>query len=101
MPDKTNSGTTGQGGQRLRKRLRGMLDTKAGKSLGIASVAAPIAGLIAHDLQKPDSVIRGLISGGVKRLLALKDKISAIDISKHAEISDNEKTITKYNNKRS
>ena len=90
MPNTKKTNNIGQGGRRSRQRLRGMLATRTGRSLSIAGVAAPIVGLIAHDLQKPDSIIRGLISSGVKRLLTRKDQVKVIDISEHAEIVDNE-----------
>jgi hypothetical protein len=91
MQERSDTGNIGQGGRKLRKRLRGMLDTRTGRSLSIAGVAAPIVGMIAHDLQKPDSVIRGLISSGVKRLLTRKDRAMIDDVSAHTEIVNNER----------
>lgn len=75
------------GGQRQRKRLRGMFTGKTGRAIGVSSIAAPIIGYIVNDLKKPDSIIRGLVGGVVRKFLPAKSgKIEAIDITDKVEI---------------
>ncbi len=75
-------------GRRMRKRLRGALDSKTGRSVGLASLAAPLAGLIVEDLRRKDSVIKGLIGTGVKKLIEARraKRIEAVDITDKVEV---------------
>ena len=88
MPgDSEHKGTTESSGRRTRRRLRGMLKTKTGKTIGLASIAAPVIGYIVQDLRKPDSLIRELVGGTVNKLIAYRrKKTEAIDISDKVEI---------------
>jgi len=73
--------------RRTRKRLRGMFESRTSKTIGLASIAAPLVGYVVRDLKKPDSVIRGLVSTAVKKLLATgSKKAEALDISDKVEI---------------
>jgi len=84
MPTRTDQAGTGGGGRRQRKRLRGMF---TGKTLGFTSIAAPMIGYVINDLRKPDSIVRRLIGGAVRKLLPPKsDKPEAIDITDKVEI---------------
>lgn len=79
-------------GVRMRRRIRGFFSTRQGKAVGFASIAAPIAGLIANDLRKQDGVIRGLIAPTVSRLLSGKFiGGKKLDISDKAEVIDHDK----------
>ena len=79
-------------GGRTRRRLRGIMTSKTGKTVGIASLAAPIVGYIISDLQKPNSTIRNLIGKTVNRLLETKfRKSEAIDITHEVEIIDDDR----------
>jgi hypothetical protein len=72
---------------RERRRLRGALSGKSGRIIGLTSIAAPVVGLVASDLRKPDSMIRRLIGGAVARLLEGKtSKPDAIDITDKVEV---------------
>ena len=78
---------TGGSGRRQRNRLRGMFTGKTGKTIGFTSIAAPIIGYVVNDLRKPDSIVRRLIGGAVRKLLAAKtDKVEVIDITSEVEI---------------
>lgn len=78
---------TGSGNRRQRKRLRGLLSGRTGKAIGITSLAAPVIGFVINDLKKPDSVVRGLIGGVVRKLLPAKwEKVEAIDVTDKVEI---------------
>jgi len=78
-----------QGGGRTRRRLRGMMETKTGKAVGIVSLAAPVVGFIIKDLKKPNSITRQLVGKAVKKLLERKPKqVEVIDITDRAEITD-------------
>lgn len=84
MPAK-NDRSTGGGG--LRRRVRGACSGKTGKTIGLASIAAPIVGFVVNDLKKPNSVIRALIGTTVRKLLPRKsDQPKAIDITDKVEI---------------
>jgi len=75
------------GGRRQRSRLRGVLSGKTGKTIGFTSIAAPIIGYVMNDLKKPDSVVRSLITGVVRKLLPAKtEKVEAIDVTDRVEI---------------
>ena len=79
-------GTPG-GGRRQRNRLRGMLSSKTGKRIGFTSIAAPIIGYVVNDLRKPDSVVRSIISGAVRKLLPAKsERVEVIEITDDVEI---------------
>jgi len=87
MPRRISDTGTGTGGRRQRKRLRGMFTGKTGKAIGFTSIAAPIIGYVVNDLKKPDSIVRGLIGGVVRKLLPAKSgKAEAIDITDKVEI---------------
>ncbi len=78
-------------GGRVRRRMRGMMSTKTGKTIGIASLAAPIVGYIINDIQKPNSMIRNLVGKTINRLLESKsEKAEAIDITHEVEVIDDE-----------
>jgi len=86
-PSKSDSAETGTGGRRQRKRLRGMFTGKTGKTIGFTSIAAPIIGYVVNDLKKPNSIVRRLIGGAVRKLLPAKSqKVEAIDITNEVEI---------------
>ena len=90
-PRKSNStgtGTgTGTGDRRQRRRLRGMFTGKTGKTIGFTSIAAPIIGYVVNDLRKPNSIVRSLVGGVVRKLLPSKSgKVEAIDITDKVEI---------------
>ena len=75
------------GRPRERRRLRGRFSGKTGKAIGITSIAAPLLGLVVNDLKKPDSIVRGLIGGVVRKLLPAKSgKVEVIDITDKVEI---------------
>jgi len=87
MPRGISDAGTGTGGRRQRKRLRGMFTGKTGKAIGFTSIAAPIIGYVVNDLKKPDSIVRGLIGGVVRKLLPAKSgKVEVIDITDKVEI---------------
>jgi hypothetical protein len=94
MPGKTQSPDAGAGGRRFRNRVRGMMSSKTGKTVSLASIATPIIGYVVNDLRKPDSVIRGLVGRAVNRLLPARSKeIKEIDITDEVEIlEDNRNT---------
>ena len=86
--DSDNAGM-GVGG-RQRKRMRGMFSSKTGKTIGFTSIAAPIIGYVINDLKKPNSIVRNLIGGAVRKLLPAKsEKVDAIDITNEIEIIEN------------
>jgi hypothetical protein len=77
-------------GNRIRRRLRGMAGTRAGKTIGISSLVAPVVGLVVNDLRKPDSIIRALLKNTATRLLAARSKKpEVIDITDRVEVIDN------------
>ena len=87
MPTRTDQTETGGGGRRQRNRLRGIFTGKTGKTIGFTSIAAPIIGYVVNDLRKPDSIVRRLIGGAVRKLLPAKtDKVGVIDITNEVEI---------------
>ena len=78
------------GRPRQRRRLRGMMSGKAGKTIGFTSIAAPIVGYLVNDLRKQDSVVRSLIGAAVRKLLPHKSRpVEAIDITDKTEIITN------------
>ena len=79
--------SAGNPGRRQRSRLRGMLSGKTGKTIGFTTIAAPIVGYVINDLKKPNSIVRSLITGVVRKLLPAKtDKVEVIDITERVEI---------------
>lgn len=90
-PEKPDSAGKGTGGRRERKRLRGVFSSKTGKAIGFTSIAAPIIGYVVNDLKKPNSIVRGLIGGMVRKLLPAKtEKVEAIDITNEVEILEDD-----------
>ena len=90
-PRVSDSAGMSAGGSRQRRRLRGMLSSKTGKTIGFTSIAAPIIGYVVNDLKKPDSIIRNLISGAVSKLLPDRSKrVEIIDITDKVEVIENE-----------
>lgn len=87
MPGRFDNTGAYVGRRRLRARLGGMFANKTCRTIGFASIAAPIVGYIINDLKKPDSVISGLIGSTVSKLLRAKpEKVEAIDITDKVEI---------------
>ena len=86
------SDMTGKGSaRRARTRLRGMFSGKRGKAIGFTSIAAPIIGYVVNDLRKPESIVRGLIGGVMRKLLPPKsEKPEAIDITDKVEILEDD-----------
>ena len=73
--------------RRIRSRLRGMMESKSGKAVGITSLVVPAIGYILNDLRKPNSIARQLIGKAVDKFLKLKtEKVEAIDITDKVEI---------------
>ena len=90
MLTNTDQVGTGGSGRRQRNRLRGAFTGKTGKTIGFTSIAAPIIGYIVNDLRKPDSIVRSLVSGAVRKFLPVKtDKVETIDITNEVEIMEN------------
>ena len=82
-----NDRITGGGG--LRRRVRGMCSGKTGKTIGLASLAAPVVGFVVNDLKKPDSMIRALTAATVRKLLPARSaQPKAIDITDKVEITE-------------
>lgn len=76
-----------EGDRKIRRRFRGMMESKTGKVIGFASLVTPAIGYIINDLRKPNSIVRQLIGKAVNRLLESKNKkVEAIDISDKIEI---------------
>ena len=87
MPGKTQTPNERAGGRRYRSRVRGMLSSRTGKTVGIASIVTPVIGYVVNDLRKPDSVIRALVGRAVSRFLPTGTKeVKAIDITDEVEI---------------
>lgn len=97
-PNESTDTGLGAGNRRQRKRLRGMLSGKTGKTIGFTSLAVPVIGFVLNDLKKPDSVVRGLIGVVVRKLLPAKlKKVEAIDVTDEIEIlEDNSDRINQY-----
>ncbi len=75
--------------RRIRRRFRGLMESRTGKAVGYTSIAAPVIGFIINDLRKPNSIVRQLIGKAVNKLLESKSKkIEAIDITDKVEILD-------------
>ena len=73
--------------RRVRRRFRGMMESKAGKAVGFTSLAAPVIGFIINDLRKPNSFVRQLVGKVVNKLLESRNnKIEAIDITDKIKI---------------
>lgn len=84
---KSDNAGEGGGARRERRRLRGVFSGKRGKAIGFTSIAAPIVGYVVNDLRKPDSVVRQLAGGVIRKLLPAKsEKPEAIDITDKVEI---------------
>lgn len=78
-----------KGDRRIRRRIRGMMESRTGKAVGLTSIAAPVIGFIINDLRKPNSITRQLIGKAVNKLLESKNKkVEAIDITDKVEIID-------------
>lgn len=79
-------------GAMMRRRVRGFFSTRQGKTVGIASIAAPIIGLIANDLRKADGLIRGLVAPSVTRLLSARfNGGQKLNVGDKAEVIDHDK----------
>jgi hypothetical protein len=92
MTDKHQENESGGSRQQWRERFRGAFSGKRGRTIGIASIAAPIAGLIANDLRKADGIIRGVIAPTIVRLLPEKlGGRKRLDISDKADVIDHDK----------
>jgi len=85
--NQTNS--SNQGDRRIRRRFRGMMESRTGKVVGLSSIAAPVIGFIINDLRKPNSIVRQLIGKAVNKFLESRNKkVEAIDITDKVEILD-------------
>jgi len=77
----------GAGGGQKRKRLRGMITGRSGRTIGFTSLAAPIIGYVINDLRKPDSVVRELAGRVLRRLLPNRSESApVIDITDKVEV---------------
>ena len=77
---------TNRGG-RIRRRVRGLMESKTGRAAGITSVAVPVLGLIINDLRKPNSVTRQLLDSVFNRFLKPKyEEVNVIDITDKVEV---------------
>ncbi|MFH1687923.1 MAG: hypothetical protein ABIE70_10455 [bacterium] len=64
-----------------------MLSGKTGKTIGFTSLATPVIGFVLNDLKKPDSIVRRLVGGVVRKLLPAKvEKVEMIDVTDEVEI---------------
>ncbi len=87
VPEK-QSKTHTEGG-RQRGRMHRRLTGKTGKTVGFASIAAPIVGFIVHDLQKPDSCIRRLAHQAMNGFIAWRQsRREAIDITDKVKVKN-------------
>jgi hypothetical protein len=57
-----------------------------GGKIATGSLAATIVGAVIKDLSRPNSLIRGLITAGRTRLLALRSPSHAVDISEKVQV---------------
>ncbi|MCD6250237.1 MAG: hypothetical protein J7J98_07915 [candidate division Zixibacteria bacterium] len=90
-PMKSDVTGKGVGARRARTRLRGMFSGERGKAIGFTSVVAPILGYVVNDLRKPNSIVRKLIGGVIRKLLPPKsEKLKVIDITDEVEILDDD-----------
>jgi len=72
-----------------RRRLRGMLQGKNGRAIGLASLAVPLIGYAINDLRRHDSLIRGLLQRSMTRLLpSMRTNREVADISDSVRIED-------------
>jgi hypothetical protein len=89
MRENQTNNRANQGERRIRRRLRGMMETRTGKAVGYTSLVAPVIGFILNDLRKPNSLVRQLAGKVVNRFLESKpEKIEAIDITDQVELLD-------------
>lgn len=65
--------------------LAGGTRSRGGK-VAAASVVATIAGVVIKDLSRPNSLIRGLVALGSKKLAAWREAKPAIDVGEAVEI---------------
>ena len=87
MPATIENHSAGRG--RRRSRIRGALGGKAGKAVGITSIAAPVIGFIVRDLKKPDSILRSLAGRAIDRFLPGKSaNVEVIDITEKVDALD-------------
>ncbi|MBN2226932.1 MAG: hypothetical protein JW763_06175 [candidate division Zixibacteria bacterium] len=87
MPQRMAGGGRGMGGGGLRRAMSG----KSGKWAGFSAIAAPIIGFVVHDLTKPNSLIRGLVSDLVAKYRASHPRVSEpIDITDQVDIVDSD-----------
>jgi hypothetical protein len=91
-PDATG---TGAGGPRERKRRRGKRSDEAtsatrvtsAEKIGFTAIAAPLIGYVVQDLKKPDSMVRSLVGGAIRKFLPEKsEQAKAIDIGDRVEV---------------
>ena len=91
-PDRTK---TGAGGPRERKRRRGNRSGEAtaatqatsAEKIGFTAMAAPLIGYVVQDLKKPDSIVRSLVGGAIRKFLPEEPgKPVAIDLTDKVEI---------------
>ena len=84
---KNQINSNNDGDRRNRRRIRGMMESRTGKVVGITSIAAPVIGYIINDLRRPNSFVRQLLCKVVTRLLQSKNReVEAIDITDEVEI---------------
>ena len=89
MAQTTKKNTAEVGRKQQRRRLRGMFSSRTGRTIGLTSLAVPMIGYIVNDLQKPDSVIRGLVGAALRKMLPDRSKrADAIDITDKVEVLD-------------
>ena len=73
--------------RRWRKRAASCFSGSRGRTIGLSSLAAPIAGFIVSDLRKPDSIIRRLVGAAVAGIrLSSKKRTKKLDIGDQAEV---------------
>ena len=78
-----------KGDRKIRRRFRGIMESKTGKAVGYTSLVAPVIGFIINDLRKPNSIVRQLIGKIAKKLLESRyRKVEVIDITDKVEISN-------------
>ena len=78
-----------KGDRKIRRRFRGIMESKTGKAVGYTSLVAPVIGFIINDLRKPNSIVRQLIGKIAKKLLESRyRKVEVIDINDKVDISN-------------
>ena len=92
MPQNMTGGRGGGGGRGMGQGgLRRAMSGKSGKWAGFSAIAAPIVGFVVHDLTKPNSVIRGLVSNLVTKYRTAHPRVSEpIDITDQVDIVDSD-----------